>query len=379
MKFLDLPLALCWLKDTMVHLSIDQEGFRDIRPVFKLVGYSRPPECETAPISLNAHLNSAQADFMPLKRQSFIFHHATLDTPPILRRLTINGDESHDYISRQAYLSLRANGAYSVHGAESSHVDRHHAECTNLAWKFDYLVGDRRADNGKLVPGEKTFTPLGFSCSPGLLHPAHRKKIRLMHIVKKSVVPKLTAEKLEPPAPPRSLRPSVRPGDTHSISFGPSSPPHPSTRMGFLSHRRARSQVSKQPDAAAHDLSKNWEHISSISNTLHATFRRTSTRSRSADYSSYPASREPSDIPTSGLGHAAPRLGGSSLPTRFSGDIALDRKILPATMLATLLSDSSETGLAGPTATHASNLAGNIRPLRPPNHHTRTSTSHRSS
>jgi len=183
---------------------IDQEGFRMIKPGFKLAGYAPPSTTGSEAISLGAHLVSATADFMPLQRQSFAFHYSELDTPPVLRRLMLNGDESHDYLSKQAYLILKANGPYTVRGIE--HVQASSlflaTEHTLLSWRFDYFVGDRRTEAGRIISGEKTFTPLSFSCSPALLLPTQGKKIRVMHVVKKSVATKLTAVKVEPPRPP---------------------------------------------------------------------------------------------------------------------------------------------------------------------------------
>jgi len=184
---------------------IDQEGFRMIQPTFRFAGYSRPPAMESGVTHLDLHLVSATADFMPAERKSFTFHHASLDTPPVFRRLLVNGDESHDYLSRQAYLILKANGPYTVQGTEPVQSSRlfPNAEPPVLTWRFDYLVGDRRTEAGRIIPGEKTLTPLSFSCSPGLLQPTQARKIRVVHVVKKSVAPKLTAIKMEPPAPLR--------------------------------------------------------------------------------------------------------------------------------------------------------------------------------
>ncbi|KAH8997556.1 hypothetical protein EDB92DRAFT_1840377 [Lactarius akahatsu] len=190
---------------TVLELMIDQEGFRMIQPTFKLAGYSRPPAMESVATLFDSHLASASADFMPAERKSFTFHHASLDTPPVFRRLLVNGDESHDYLSRQAYLILKANGPYTVHGTEPVQSPRlfPNSEPPVLTWRFDYFVGDRRTEAGRIIPGEKTLTPLSFSCSPGLLQPAQARKIRVVHVVKKSVAPKLTAIKMEPPVPQR--------------------------------------------------------------------------------------------------------------------------------------------------------------------------------
>ena len=206
-RFPLLPLSLSWLQSTTLEIMIDQEGFRMIKPVFKLAGYAPPRTKESEAVSLGAHLVSATADFMPVQRKSFAFHYSELDTPPVLRRLMLNGDESRDYLSKQAYLSVKANGPYTVQGIE--HVQSSPIFLTNehsvLSWRFDYLVGDRRTEAGRNIPGEKTFTPLCFSCSPALLLPTQGKKIRVMHVVKKSVVAKLTAKKVEPPRPPSYL------------------------------------------------------------------------------------------------------------------------------------------------------------------------------
>jgi hypothetical protein len=217
-RFPLLPLSLSWLKSTVLELMIDQEGFRMIQPTFRLAGYSRPPALETG---ADLQLVSATADFMPAERKSFTFHHSSLETPPVFRRLLVNGDESHDYLSRQAYLILKANGPYTVHGTEPIQSARHfpNAEPPVLSWRFDYLVGDKRTEAGRIIPGEKTFTPLSFSCSPGLLQPAQARKIRVVHVVKKSVTPKLTAIKMGPPMPPRRhLVPKLAP--LHNVVSG---------------------------------------------------------------------------------------------------------------------------------------------------------------
>jgi hypothetical protein len=206
-RFPLLPVSLFWLQSTTLEIMIDQEGFRMIKPLFKLAGYAPPRTKESEAVSLGAHLVSATADFMPMQRKSFAFHYSELDTPPVLRRLLLNSDESRDYLSKQAYLTLKANGPYTVQGIE--HVQSSPVFLANehsvLSWRFDYLVGDRRTEAGKIIPGEKTFTPLCFSCSPALLLPTQGKKIRVMHVVKKSVAAKLTATKVEPPRPPSYL------------------------------------------------------------------------------------------------------------------------------------------------------------------------------
>ncbi|OCH96424.1 hypothetical protein OBBRIDRAFT_692909, partial [Obba rivulosa] len=199
-----LPDVLSWLQDVVIELWIDQEGFRAIRPQFVITNLSQSAqESWSDPIRI---LTSSTVEFRPRKRESSVFHYGVLDTPPGLRRLTMAGDESKDYISRQASLSVKSNGVYVVCGSEQpasglpgqhgSHLFHPH-EQRKLTWRFEYLVDDRRAEaTGKPIPGEKTFMALTFSCSPGLLHPDHGKKIRLIQVFKKSMSPKILSEKM---------------------------------------------------------------------------------------------------------------------------------------------------------------------------------------
>lgn len=202
-----LQTSFSWLKDTVLELLVDQEGFRAVHPTFRLVGL--PKQARGWDSS-----DGVLAFFRPIKRETFNFHYAPLDGLPILRRITVNGDESRDYISRQATLCLKANGVYTVQGGESYHTSPPFIECgvsktgtdhTKLKWKFDYLVNDRLEQSGRVFAGEKTITPLSFICSPWLLHPSQARKMKFMHIVKKSVTTKLVAEKLEPPTLPSEI------------------------------------------------------------------------------------------------------------------------------------------------------------------------------
>ncbi|TFK56718.1 hypothetical protein OE88DRAFT_1650149 [Heliocybe sulcata] len=199
----ELPQAL---KDIIIDMWIDQEGFRAVRPAFRLMGYSSVPAPSTGLGSDQRESNLIRADFLPVKRQIFTFHHAALDGPPIIRRMTINGDESRDYISRQASLIIRTNGVYVVRGSESCRPNKRHKGCSDptLDWLFEYFVEDRRAETtGRIISGEKTFTPLRFSCSPGLLQRSSGHKISVMQVLRKNMAQKLIAEKLPPPRVPQ--------------------------------------------------------------------------------------------------------------------------------------------------------------------------------
>ncbi|KAI0304736.1 hypothetical protein BC826DRAFT_977921, partial [Russula brevipes] len=215
-RFPLLPVSLSWLRSTTLEVMIDQEGFRTIKPIFKLAGYSRPTAVESGAISL-------VSDFMPLHRKSFIFHHSALDTPPVLRRLMVNGDGSHDYLSRQAYLILKANGPFTVQGTEPVQSSRlfHAADPPVLSW--------RRTEAGKVVPGEKILTPLSFSCSPALLQSTQAKKIRVVHVVKKSMEPPMAP--FPCPVPAGSSLPHAVTGRHSTLALDPSTHDRTSTLL----------------------------------------------------------------------------------------------------------------------------------------------------
>lgn len=197
------PKDLSWLDKTIVEMLIDQEGFRGVLARFKFSGFNNKQSLAPAG---DTH---GVAHFRPIHRQSFIFHYAPIDGLPVLRRITLNGDETRDYCSRQASLRLKSNGVYVVRGNELSSLHAPKATGDSLSvshdsrayWRFEYFVDDRRVDGfgNKIVDGEKILTPLSFSCSPLLLHPLQGKRIRLIHVMKKAVAPKLVAEKMEPP------------------------------------------------------------------------------------------------------------------------------------------------------------------------------------
>lgn len=207
------PDHLAWLKTTTVELLIDQEGFRAIRPSFRFVAYS-PRSRAFSTLSPGNEVYHDSADFMPSTRQVFHFHYVPFDSGhPTLRRVMVNNDESRDHITRQASLTMKSNSVYVIRGSEqpTSLANSHGAsaissgapaETSKLRWRFEYRISDRHLDTGRFIEGEKTFIPLTFSCSPMLLHSLQGKKMRLMHVVKKSVVPNLVAEKMDPPRPP---------------------------------------------------------------------------------------------------------------------------------------------------------------------------------
>lgn len=356
-----LPVSLGWLKGTIIELTFDQEGYRAARPSFRLAGYSGPRDADDdVAFSMSHHLCSGQADFMPLKREVFAFHHAALEPAPILRRLTMKGDNSHDYISKQATLTVKTNGVYTVHGTESSHShspfhfdlsERDPTSAlesqTTLNWKLDYFVGDKRTDKGKLVPGEKTFTPLLFSCSPGLLHASHKKKIGFKRMIKKSLVAKLTAERVEVPALP-PIPASHRRLSAQRPPSVPDGLPTILKRKSFLmGHRRAKSQASTK--IACGGLEKDLALIRSPEMKFtsswdadmflqaQSTLKRISANQPVMALSSRSRSSSCSSRAQSHPRHPVDRLVGAVPGT-------LEKHIVPKSMLASMFSDDSSSG-----------------------------------
>lgn len=176
----NLPEALNWLRDTCIELWIDQEGFRAIRAQFHLAAYTPAPPLFSSPTDEPTY---GLALFRPTRPQLAVYHHGALDSAPVLRRLTLAGTEERDYISRQASLTIKTNGVYTVCGTEDAPGPGH----APLRWRFEYAVDDLR--------GEKALTPLSFACAPGLLHAGHGKRVRLMHVLKKNIAPKLSAKR----------------------------------------------------------------------------------------------------------------------------------------------------------------------------------------
>lgn len=183
-----------WLQDITVQFLVDQEGFRAAQPNFRFARIAR--------LRSSQHSRSpdtVMAQFRPIIRQAFHFHYAPLESPPVLRRVTVNDDETHDYVSKQAYLTMKTNGVYVLSGHEMS-TTTHDSEASKLYWQFEYLVDDRLLDgSGRIMEGEKVLTPLTFSCTPSLLSPGQGRRNNIMHVFKKGVAPKLVSEKLQAP------------------------------------------------------------------------------------------------------------------------------------------------------------------------------------
>ena len=199
-----------WLQDITVQFLVDQEGFRAAQPNFRFAGIAR--------LRSSQHSKSpdtVMAQFRPTIRQAFHFHYAPFESPPVLRRVTVDDDETHDYVSKQAYLTTKTNGVYVLYGHEMS-TTTHDSEASKLYWQFEYLVDDRLLDgSGRIMEGEKILTPLTFSCTPSLLSPGQGRRNNIMHVFKKGVAPKLVSEKLQAPG---TARPQNGVGDAGTLA-----------------------------------------------------------------------------------------------------------------------------------------------------------------
>ena len=218
-----LPGSLSWLENIVVELGLDQEGFRSVHPRFVPSGYTHENDARTTP-GIPDTLVSGLVELRPMKRYAFVFHHATLESSPMLRSLMLLGEDAKDYLSRQASLSIKQNGVYVVRGSEvsdlsitTSSTQHPHAHYRHFKyeWRFEYVVNDRKDSLGKSIPGEKVLTPLSFACTPGLLHPicGSGRKTSIMQQVKKVFTAKLAAERMHAPPPPIGLG---LPTDRHS-------------------------------------------------------------------------------------------------------------------------------------------------------------------
>jgi hypothetical protein len=240
------------LKGLTVEILIDQESFRDASPSFKFVGYSTNKEMVDDSGTI---VRTGVANFMPVKRKVYPFHWAPIDSGPVLRRIMINGDDTRDYISREANLQIKHNGVYSVHGSETvmripDSEDKENSQEHKLLWKFDFLVDDKNRNSLFGLPGDRLLRPLTFSCSPMLLHRSQMKKVKMMHFIRKSLMSKrIASEKLEPgtwlhPVAPASRKPLTSAGvrANSNAKINTQDPAKASVKRKLFSvHRRAHS------------------------------------------------------------------------------------------------------------------------------------------
>ncbi|KDR85776.1 hypothetical protein GALMADRAFT_132430 [Galerina marginata CBS 339.88] len=257
-----------WLKGVTVQFLIDQEGFRAAQPSFKFTGVARLRSAQSSRAP-----GTVMAQFRPVTRQAFHFHYAPFETPPILRRVTVDFDESHDYLSKQAHLTLKANGVYVLHGHEMLFAG-HETDSSKLHWQFEYLVDDRRIEgSGRIIEGEKILTPLNFSCSPFLVLPKQGKRNTIMHVFRKGVATKLISEKLQPPGATPPI--PTKAGNTGGVVNCAEADGHishffSSKAHAWNFHKRGQSHAAPTavdaPSSSNHRANQSHSHWPTISN-----------------------------------------------------------------------------------------------------------------
>ncbi|WWD20445.1 hypothetical protein CI109_104921 [Kwoniella shandongensis] len=249
-----------------VQLWVDQEGTRENRTSLKFIRSIKPSVfrqrelkslrdatqwCES-PTRPEMFQQSGCWEFgmEPKERDKWMFHHAALEGLPVLRRLTTNLDDKHDYLSKGATLQIREPGVYAVYGSE----DRGRAE-----WKFEYLVQPRISRSGIEIPNEKIVVPLGLYVSPSFFNPDRALKTHLLNVFKKTLTPNIVSEKVRPPhlgKPPTPITPSFaattitdRPGsgsgskETTNIGGRTRSHTHSATATTATPHARSVSRT----------------------------------------------------------------------------------------------------------------------------------------
>ena len=352
-----------WLEDVYVEFLIDQEGFRAAHPIFRYAGTVRLRPSMHAP-------SDVMAQFKPIVRQVFHFHYAPFETPPILRRVTLNGDDAHDYVSRQGLLILKTNGVYVLHGHEMS--TGHDSDAPKLHWQFEYLVDDRVADtSGRVMVGEKTLTPLTFSCSPALLLPAQARKNSIMHVFKKGVAPKLHSEKLQPPGKiiptsgkalgPGSLTASLT--GAHISSTGKAQDRSSHRRGQSYGIRNTEATPKKYSSASPHRLVD--EGNTPVTKPLRIDPSPPLHRRRNSSAGEHSDSPIRLQFNTMGPSTGKGQFGQAANIARMSHNFTASRHIIPPAKLAKMLEASEKENLNVFRSSIVNRNSNNFAPLAP--------------
>jgi len=111
---------------------IDQESFREIRPVFMFSFYDN---------------STGIVEYMPKEPlASHPFHYGAIEAAPTLRRLVMPSYEDRDFLGKQATLPIKHEGIYVVAGVEGK---------GRWTWRFTYRISNRISLMGKAMLGEK--------------------------------------------------------------------------------------------------------------------------------------------------------------------------------------------------------------------------------
>ncbi|WAR57325.1 hypothetical protein PtB15_8B372 [Puccinia triticina] len=181
-----------------LQIWFDQEGFREIAPVFTFSYYNRVDDLL----------------YFTTERVGYPFHYDSMQQVPVLRKVVApdyeeayvllegksqrNAAGRRDFISRQANLDMRNAGKYVVEDKEG--------KGGKWIWRLVYEVEERKSLMGKPMLGERAFIPITFACSPEILDPSHARKPTLLNTIMKNMGSKKTAVALDSEG-----RPATRP------------------------------------------------------------------------------------------------------------------------------------------------------------------------
>lgn len=168
-------LEKCTGPPRYISFAIDQESFREICPIFELVETMQQPvklssnsgsssDSNNGTTNGSSYATTTTYRYLPIHTdQAYPFHHATLEPPPILRRLLIDKYEKYNFINKQSVLPIKNEGIYAVKGSSAANINKDNSVKGDYqpSWRFEYRVMDRVNLLGKPIPGEK----VSFSCT----------------------------------------------------------------------------------------------------------------------------------------------------------------------------------------------------------------------
>ncbi|CAH7681634.1 hypothetical protein BY996DRAFT_6420047 [Phakopsora pachyrhizi] len=189
-----------------LQIWFDQEGFREIAPIFTFSYYNREDDLL----------------YFTTDRVGYPFHYDPMQQVPIMRKVVApdyeeayallegkasrNAAGRRDFISRQASLNMKTEGKYKVEDTEG--------KGGKWIWRLVYEVEERKSLMGRPMCGERAFIPITFACSPEVLDPSHARKPTFLNAIIKNIGSKKAAIALDAQG-----RPITRPRGKSLISY----------------------------------------------------------------------------------------------------------------------------------------------------------------
>ncbi|KAL7418837.1 hypothetical protein Q5752_006521 [Cryptotrichosporon argae] len=250
-------------RELTVQLWVDQEGARDVRSSLHYVRACRADSfriLEATAQDVAAHTEPFQQTgcieygMDQRGRDQWFFHYSPLQSLPVLRRLTINGDDKHDHLARETTLQIRDPGVWAITGGSGDGRGE-------AAWQFSYLVTPRLCkQTGELVPNERVVVPLALRLGPRFFDSERASNSHLSLMLKKTLAVNVPAVKVRPPIvgkPPGHARPdagqrTASGGSVAPAKAGGGSPTAPPRAQTPPSPPAAQSAVSRTTGVLAH-------------------------------------------------------------------------------------------------------------------------------